>query len=636
MRLAIVGIAVALATFCQMAAADEVLEAEAATLHGVEVSEHAGASGGKRVTKFDAVGDSITFAGVSARCLRIRYSLGRPNEVRCTLRAGDKTQLVVFRPTGSWNRYATRTTCIENGGSVELRITADDCAANGNASCASIDSLEALHAEPPEESAWFDVGNRIYKAQLSAAEHDLEAWDFANSVRDDGSWADIDYKTVSTTHLERTRRMSAARYGSKFGKDKPQVYERAIVRALKYWVEHDFRDPNWWVNEIAIPKPMADLLLVVKGDIPDDLFESAVAILYRAWPPPENSGKGQGANLFYRMHTATRLACIRKDGGMLRYVCQRAADEISITTGEGLQDDFSFHQHGPQLYSGSYGLEYISSAADLVKLTAGTSFAVPAEKIALLSALILDHLQFMIRGRMIDPGAQGRNFSREGFWRGATVVARVCRTLAECGVPRAAEFTALANRISDPEHATPWPDVNRMFWRSDFMAHSRSGWYASAKMASTRTEGSEGGNGEGLKQFHLADGACFIMQRGDEYRDMPPIMDWRKIPGITCEQDSDPWPRIDWGFGMKGTTRFAGGVSDGRIGMAALDFKRDRVTARKSWVFFDDCVVALGADITCSGNAPVVTTLNQCRQNGEATHYKPPANAAPTRTRSWC
>jgi chondroitin AC lyase len=68
-----------------------------------------------------------------------------------------------------------------------------------------------------------------------------------------------------------------------------------------------------------------------------------------------------------------------------------------------------------------------------------------------------------------------------------------------------------------------------------------------------------------------------------------------------------------------GTSAFVGGVSDGACGLAACELERDGLTAKKSWFFFDDCVVCLGAGITATAGGDVITTLNQCSLNGEVT-----------------
>jgi len=58
-----------------------------------------------------------------------------------------------------------------------------------------------------------------------------------------------------------------------------------------------------------------------------------------------------------------------------------------------------------------------------------------------------------------------------------------------------------------------------------------------------------------------------------------------------------------------------GTVTDGLYGAAAFDFKspHDPLVARKSWFFFDDEYVCLGAGISCKNrDLSVATTLNQC------------------------
>jgi len=44
-------------------------------------------------------------------------------------------------------------------------------------------------------------------------------------------------------------------------------------------------------------------------------------------------------------------------------------------------------------------------------------------------------------------------------------------------------------------------------------------------------------------------------------------------------------------------------VSDGSYGLAACDFERDGLTARKSWFFFDDEIVCLGAGIMAAAGS---------------------------------
>jgi chondroitin AC lyase len=120
-------------------------------------------------------------------------------------------------------------------------------------------------------------------------------------------------------------------------------------------------------------------------------------------------------------------------------------------------------------------------------------------------------------------------------------------------------------------------------------------------------------NGEGLKSHHLADGCNVLLRTGREFQDIFPVWDWQKIPGTTVEQREELLgsPR------RMGKTTFVGGVSNGEYGLAAFELQRDGLSARKSWFFFDDEYVCLGAGIACDSDAPVVTTLNQCNLAGD-------------------
>jgi len=150
------------------------------------------------------------------------------------------------------------------------------------------------------------------------------------------------------------------------------------------------------------------------------------------------------------------------------------------------------------------------------------------------------------------------------------------------------------------------------------MAHHRPGYYTSARMFSTRTFNTDGYiNSEGKKSHHLADGVTYIFRSGDEYKDIFPVWDWRRLPGITAEQKAEPLSPSK--MQSKGKTSFVGGVSDGTYGLAAMDFVRDTLSAKKAWFYFDDEFVCLGAGLTCPTDNLVLTSINQCLLNGAVT-----------------
>jgi chondroitin AC lyase len=177
----------------------------------------------------------------------------------------------------------------------------------------------------------------------------------------------------------------------------------------------------------------------------------------------------------------------------------------------------------------------------------------------------------------------------------------------------------LAKDLEDPENFAE-VEGNRHFWKSDFMVHRRKNYYTSVKMSSYRVWGSESGNGEGLQNYHVGDGLNLLLVDGKEYEEIFPVWDWKRLPGVTCEQSPEKLPEIqNWGKTAQGNTAFVGGVTDGLYGTAVFDLSKDNVQGRKTWFFFENEYVALGTGISSKSPHPVYTSINQCLLQGEVT-----------------
>ena len=218
--------------------------------------------------------------------------------------------------------------------------------------------------------------------------------------------------------------------------------------------------------------------------------------------------------------------------------------EIRITTEEGVQPDFSFHQHGPQLYMSNYGELFSTDNSRYAVLLAGTDFALSDEQIRVISGLIREGQQWFLWGRQFDYHALGRQLDRkDATYRGRSFAA-ICERMALVDPDHAQEYADFAARVTGEQApGSSGPRGNRHYWRSDVMVHRPGRFYASVRMHSTRTLATEiFVNRENLKGYHLSDGVCFLMQRGDEYHSIQPVWDWRKLPGATCRDTDDPLP----------------------------------------------------------------------------------------------
>ena len=433
------------------------------------------------------------------------------------------------------------------------------------------------------------------------------------SVQADGGWPDVDYADQSTVHwrpidhLQRLLLMARAHASPESALRDDRRLRDAIFRGLDLWLTRDLRR-KWWYEAIGVPGVLSQVLLLLDSELTPAQRTKGLEIVGRA------TISATGQNLVWMSLIVARRGILERDPDLIAAAFQRIAEEIRISPEEGIQADFSFHQHGPCLYNHGYGAGFATDCSSIALLVAGTRFAFPPEKIALLSCYVLDGSQWMARGGTPEYGAKGREITRREA--SARYLAQVCRNMLRLPTGREPEFQALLRRTEgDPD--APALEGNRPFYRSGLMVHHRRAYYASARAYSVRNVNTDGLSGcdEGLRSHHVADGCNTLLRTGREYVDIFPVWDWQRIPGTTVElgpqQSGEPR--------RKGGTAFVGGVSDGDYGLFACDFARDGLTARKAWFFFDAEFVCIGAGITCRSDNPVATTLNQCLLKGAVT-----------------
>ncbi|MHC4915914.1 MAG: polysaccharide lyase 8 family protein [Planctomycetota bacterium] len=473
---------------------------------------------------------------------------------------------------------------------------------------------------PAERKDLDTVKQRIYESLLPAAGDTRAAGraaGYAKSVSPEGTWKDVDYRSRQPSswptagHLRRLRVMAGAlrQPGGKMAGN--AGLKAATLRALDHWLKKDYRNPNWWWNEIGVPMYLGHVLALTDRDLTPAQRAAGVKIMKRS-----KIGK-TGQNLVWLAGNQVVWGCLAGDAKALETAFKRMAAEIKVAGGdrEGVKADWSFWQHGRCLYSGGYGKGFSRDGAYFAWLAGGTRFAFAPERIRILSSYILDGQQWTVRGRALDYGTIGREISRSGAGRTGALI-QACRYMLKTKPPREKELADLLDRLENgPEKARAPLVGNRHYWKSDFTVHHRKSWYASARMFSTRLDNTDNPcNSEGLLSHHIADGANFVMRRGDEYAGVFPVWNWRLVPGITAEQ---PEGRLRGTPRSRGKGAFVGGVSDGEYGAAAMQLARGKLSARKAWFFFDREYACLGAGITCASQTPVVTSVNQCLLKGD-------------------
>jgi chondroitin AC lyase len=457
------------------------------------------------------------------------------------------------------------------------------------------------------------IKNRLVAHYLAAGAADAEH--YLASQDAEGGWRDINYADRSLAwspqkHLDRLRQMAVAYREAGGG---AAALRDSVLRGIAFWYRAKPRSDDWWHNEIGQQLALEPILVLMAEDLPPELAKAGIADLHD--PVELASHKFTGENLVWCADEQLVRGVLRRSGEDITAALRAIASTAAVTTEtEGIQYDHSFHQHGPQLYVGGYGLNLLNDATTTARLVQGTRFAFGAEEIKGLSDYLLDGTRLMVRGKMLDPGAIGREITRPGLAQEAPTLLPALDNMAILDAGKKAEYQALRSHI-DGTGAPQSFLGHKHFWDSDFTVHERAQYYASVKMVSNRTYGTEKVNGENQKGYWLPFGLTYIARRGDEYLDVFPAWDWAHLPGVTSPEEVPRFlSHVDQ------PDAFVGGVSDGVYGAAAMQVDVEGQTslhARKAWFFFDDEFVALGAGISSRSGAPVTTTLNQSLLRGD-------------------
>ena len=433
----------------------------------------------------------------------------------------------------------------------------------------------------------------------------------------DGSWDGIPYEAKDRMlwppmeHLERLAELAQGYESGKVPEAEQAAVAQAFVKGFDYWVARDPKSANWWYNEIGAVGSLYRSMLLAEPLLTEGRLDKGCALLARS------KLAMTGQNLVWLAENVIGRACLQRDAALMSEAFKRIEAEIVVTEKEGIQTDFSFHQHGAQLYSGGYGNGFAASAPRFALLAQGTSFAFAPEKIRILEDYLLEGQQWMIRGGQFDYSASGREPTRPNSGKVGGYATNAKSLLKLEAVTRREELERLAERIEKGiTEATPALTGHKHFWRSDYTVHQRPEWLVSVRMTSDRMLQTEVVNEENQLGEHLSDGVMYLYRTGGEYRNIFPVWDWARLPGITVEQNR-PLRRID--NRRKGSRSFAGGVTDGVCGVSAMDFERDGLTAKKAWFFFEGEVVCLGAEIASTNGYRVITSVNQCLADGPVT-----------------
>ncbi|XMO85832.1 DNRLRE domain-containing protein [Algibacter sp. AS12] len=434
-----------------------------------------------------------------------------------------------------------------------------------------------------------------------------------------------------------------------------------IVLALQYWKDEffNFEFNNFFANQIGLPTEYGKILILMEdGEIqlPRLLINSYIDKMAEI-KQREDNGANSLDVLAHHLNRAALTnnqslgaATIEETYFIVR-LANGTTESASPNFSDGIKSDWSFQQHDAQMQTTTYGESFIISATEIFFFL-NSGIPVDPSKLEILSSFIHNGYANGFVGPNVDWSVGGRHISTGGGSSGSGSTNKKpsvkslkpnkgpLEKMAIFDVNNASNYSDFLER--QDETKTPFEGDglkfgNTQYFRSDYMTQrvkfdaatsSNEGYYASVRSKSTRVIGTENSKGQNRLGWHLSSGATYFMVDGDEYiKDLLPLMDWTKIPGITAVSD-DPllYDCSVFGSGQNwmctlGETDFVGGVSDSIHGAAVQDYydSRTGVIAKKSWFFLDNYIVCLGAGISANTTGKLTTSVNQVLLDGDVT-----------------
>jgi chondroitin AC lyase len=468
-----------------------------------------------------------------------------------------------------------------------------------------------------------EISNKGNTSDLSLRELYLftyqEKSDLENLLKlqkSDGSFPDIQYNDTALSNWDPTNHALRLLFLSRaYITPSSEFYQKKEVseylhRGINFWFRANLTCRNWWYNEIGVPRTMGLVFLFMENELSPTEKEGAIKVMNHSTFRQTGQNKvWQAGNIFLK-------ALLINDEKLAQQARDTIASEIFQTTNEGIQPDFSFHQHGPQQQFGNYGLAYISSMAYYANVFESTKFAFSNDQIKILRNYVLDGENWVVWRGYFDVSACNRQLFKQAQF-GKMLTLCVAVNLMKSADPEFSDsYDNMIIRNLQPG-VLPEKTGAKHFWRSDLSVFRSASNYISIRSCSPRVKGTEFTNKENKKGHYLSDGSTIILRNGDEYKDIFPIWDWNKLPGITA-------PLVDAvkahtkGDEYRNSNPFVGGLANGNNGITTFHLARNKVDAHKSWFYLKGMLICLGSNIKSTSGNEIFTDVNQCLQKGKA------------------
>lgn len=467
-------------------------------------------------------------------------------------------------------------------------------------------------------------------------------------------WSDIsDFTNSATITSNFTRLATMAQAYAQPGNSLQgsTALAQAIIGGLDWMYSNHYNENvtsfgNWWDWQIGSAQALNNAALLLYSRLtPAEIANYANATGH--FTPDTAVGAGStltGANLLDEDLVVLLRATLSKNFSSCWYARNGVGPVFSyVTSGDGFYVDGSFLQHNSVAYTGTYGEIVLADLANLYLLLNGTSWAlVGSNQDNVWNWVFQSFAPVMYRGAMMDMQS-GRAISRYGHndhSNGRTVSAALARLAQTAPSPQQEQIKSLVKGYATSDTyfgdyytglppydivklqaivndssivAAPSSAAHYNFASMARAVHTGDGYAFGLSMYSKDIQAYESLNGENLKGWYTGLGMTYLYdpdltQYANNYW---PTVNPLRLAGVTSDGTTGS---ASISFNSAIPTNWVGGSTvNGVYGSAGMAFNLQPYTGstlngQKSWFFFANKMVALGARVT-SSSANLVETI---------------------------
>ena len=435
-----------------------------------------------------------------------------------------------------------------------------------------------------------------------------------------------------------------ATYGSEYYQNEELLSD--IVYGLDWVYEHGYGEKavkigNWWQWDIGIPLAQVKCLLLIEDKVSSSQISHWLSTADRFDPYPAMTE----ANRIWISYVCILSSLLQRDVPRL-VECLRRMQTVFcyVTDNDGFYEDGSFIQHTNSPYIGGYGTNYLENIVDFFYVFKDTPLEIPECHRKMLIHHFSDAFAPFIYKGVVQKSVCGRGTRGDGKaarQAGAGLKLLSIATKEEqedlfgtihawCDanepfhVDLRDHLSAIAIPYYEQMMATPKKAIKpfaRMFNAMDRLITQSEAYCATLAFSTSRIVRYESINEENKYGWYQGEGSLAIVTDdiyaydGHYYAGADPY----RFPGTTVTDVERAVESVV--FMPCGTYAFGGGVHSGSYAMAGTHigfepfnfpwhygFSSD-LDLKKSWFFFPEGILVMGAGITCSDGNMVYTVV---------------------------